>query len=114
VDSPGELGPLVRDWFQGVSGEPGFWSGVLVGVVGFAVIAFLAFKVRVWWGVVTAPYRPQSVKHVTSATPAQVTYRSFRALVLGPLVFACVVCTLIEVLCPGTLEGVLQALGLWI
>lgn len=116
MDSPGELGPLIRDWFLDVSDEPGFWSGVLVGVVGFAVIAFAVFTVRVWWGAVTAPYRPQSITHVTSATPAQITYRSFRALVLGLLIFACVICMLTERLRPGTLQGVLQgvlqALGL--
>jgi hypothetical protein len=114
VDSPDELGPLIRDWFLDVSNEPGFWSGVLVGVVGFAVIAFAVFTVRVWWGAVTEPYRPQSITHVTSATPAQITYRSFRALVLGLLIFACVFCTLVEMLWPGTLQEILQALGLWI
>ena len=111
MDALRELGYLIYGWLVDVSAEPGFWPGVLMGVAGFALTAYMMFMVRVWWGNVTAPYRPQRVTHVTDATPAQVTSKSLRALVLGLLIFTCVVCGLIEILLPGGLQGVLRALG---
>lgn len=54
-----ELATFVSDWLERVSAEPGFWSGVTIGVIGFAVTAFVVFIVRVWWEEVTAPYKPR-------------------------------------------------------
>jgi hypothetical protein len=99
-------------WLVGASREPGFWSGLLMGATGFAALAFIVFKVQVWWGVVTAPYRPQRVTHTTSETPAQVSNRSLKALLLGVLVFTCVLCALAGMLYPERLRRVLRVLGL--
>jgi len=81
IDELRELVYLIRDWL--VSAEPGFWDGFWLGVVTLAIVAFLAFMVRIWWGEVTAPFRPQTVTHMTGSTPAQVTRRSCTAFVTG-------------------------------
>jgi hypothetical protein len=111
VDALGELGDLVCDWFVEVSAEPGFLSGVLVGVFGLAVVAFVVFRVRVWWGNVTAPFAPLRVTHTTSETPAGVVLSSCTTFVVGLLVFACIIGIVVEILRPGTWQEVVEALG---
>jgi hypothetical protein len=112
VDPLRELGYLIWQWFVGVSGEPGFLSGVVIGALGLALVAFVVFRVQVWWGEVKAPFRPQTVTHKTDKTPAQVVGSSCSTFLLGLLVFVCIISLLIEILWPGTLLKVLQALGL--
>jgi hypothetical protein len=94
-----------------VSAEPGFLSGVLIGVLGLAVAAFVVFRVRVWWGDVTAPLAPMRVTHTTSETPAQVMLSSCTTLLVGLLVLACIVGIVAEILWPGTWQRVLEVLG---
>lgn len=106
-----ELGYLLRDWLVDVSAEPGFFSGVLIGAVGLAIVAFIVFRVRVWWGQVTAPFSPLRVTHTTSETPAGVMLGSCTSFVLGLLVFACIIGIAVEVLRPGTWQEVLEAVG---
>jgi hypothetical protein len=112
VDPLGELGYLIWQWLAGVAGEPGFFSGLFIGVVGFALVAFIVFRVNTWWKKVTTPFKPQSVTQKTSKTPAQVVGSSCSTFLLGLLVFVCIVSLLIEILRPGTLLKVLRALGL--
>jgi hypothetical protein len=109
-----QLVRMFQCWLTDASCKPGFWSGALIGAAGLAIVTFIVFKVRIWWGNVTAPYRPQAVTHTTDATPAQVTNRSFKALVVGLLVFACFLCTVVEMIYPGILREVLHKLGLMI
>jgi len=109
-----QLVRLFHCWLTDESCKPGFWSGALIGAAGLAIATFIVFRVRIWWGNVTAPYRPQAVTHTTGATPAQVTNRSFKALVVGLLVFACILCTVVEMIYPGILRDVLRRLGLMI
>jgi hypothetical protein len=112
VDVLRELGYLIYDWLVDASAEPGFWSGVVVGMAGLAVAAFVVFQVKVWWGKVTAPLQPQKVSHTTDKTPAQMLVSSCTTLLVGIVVFVCVMSILIEVLSPGTLQQFLQSLGL--
>jgi hypothetical protein len=110
VDPLHELGYLIWQWLVGVSGQPGFFTGVLIGALGLALVALVVFRVQVWWGEVKAPFRPQTVTHKTDKTPAQVVGGSCSSLVRGLLVFAFVICVAIEILRPGTLLEILQAL----
>jgi hypothetical protein len=75
---------IEASWFADL---PGLWLGVFIGVSGFALVAYLVFKVEVWRGKVPA-----------------------MAFVKGILVFACIVCLVIELLRPGTLLLVLRTL----
>lgn len=111
MDALRELGDLLYGWFMGVSAEPGFLSGVVIGVFGLAIVAFVVFRVRVWWGHVTAPFSPLRVTHTTSETPAGVVLSSCTTFVVGLLVFACVIGIVIEMLRPGTLQEVVEAVG---
>ena len=107
-----ELGYLIYDWLVDVSTEPGFLSGLLIGVAGFALVAFVVFRVRVWWGDVTKPFKPQAVTHKTDKTPAQVVGSSCSTFFLGLMVFLCVISLVMEIIHPGTLLKVLEFLGL--
>jgi hypothetical protein len=111
MDALRELGDLLCAWFLDVSAEPGFLSGVLIGAFGLAVVAFVVFRVRVWWGSVTAPFAPLRVTHTTSETPASVVLSSCTTLVVGLLVFACIIGIVAEILRPGTWQEVVGALG---
>ena len=108
VDPLSELRYLVWQWFLGVSGEPGFMSGLCLGTAGLALAAFVVFRVQKWWGGVTAPFKPQTVVHKTDKTPAQVVSGSCSTFFLGIMVFACVVVLLVGIARPGTLEQVLK------
>lgn len=112
MDELRELAYLIYDWLLSVSGKSGFVAGFWLGVAALAVASFLAFVVRVWWGEVTAPYRPQTVVHRTSRTPAEISRRGCMVFVVGILVVASLACILMEMVSPGMLEGVLQTLGL--
>jgi hypothetical protein len=112
VDVLRDLGYLITDWLVDVSAEPGFWSGFVAGMAGLAIAASVVFQVKVWWGKVTAPLQPQRVTHTTDKTPAQMLVSSCTTLVVGVLVFICAAALIIEVLVPGTLQRLLQALGL--
>ena len=112
MDALRELGYLIYDWLVDVSAEPGFLSGLLIGVAGFALVAFVVFRVKVWWGKVTAPFSPQKVSHTTSKTPAQVVGSSCSTFLLGVLAFVCIMFLLVEIVRPGTLLEVFHALGL--
>jgi hypothetical protein len=101
-----ELWLLFYDWFMRISARPGFWVGFVFGAVAFAGVAFVVFQVQVWWGQVTAIFKPLKVTHTTSATPAQVASGSCRAFVVGLVVLAFIVCVLIGIVSPGILEGV--------
>lgn len=102
-----QLIDVLSSWLEQQAAQPGFWSGVLVGVAALAIVAFFTFLVRVWWGGVTAPFRTQRVSHTTAQTPAQVSARSCRTLLLGVLVAGCLICLLVWYFLPG----VFQALG---
>ena len=110
MDPLRELGYLIWQWLVGISGEPGFFTGVLIGALGLALVALVVFRVQVWWGNVKAPFRPQTVTHKTDKTPAQVVGGSCRTFVQSVLVFAFVICVVIEFLWPGTLLEILRAL----
>ena len=112
MDPLHELGYLIWQWLVGVSGQPGFFTGVLIGALGLALVALVVFRVQVWWGEVKAPFRPQTVTHKTDKTPAQVVGSSCSTFLLGLLVFVCIISLLIEILRPGTLLEMLRALGL--
>jgi hypothetical protein len=103
---------LIYDWFLRISARPGFWVGYVFGTVAFATIAFVVSQIQLWWRETTTLFKPQMVAHLTSATPAQVTNSSRRALMLGLLVFASIICVLIGILFPGTLERILHAIGM--
>jgi hypothetical protein len=109
-----QLVRMFQCWLTDASCKPGFWSGALIGAAGLASVTFIVFRVRIWWGNVTAPYRPQAVTHTTGATPAQVTKNSLKAFVLGVVTFACILCTAIEMMYPGILRDLLRRLGLMI
>jgi hypothetical protein len=112
VDPLSELRYLIWQWFLGVSSEPGFMSGLCLGTAGFALAAFVVFRVQKWWGGVTAPFKPQTVTHKTDKTPAQVVGGSCSTFFLGIMVFVCVVSLLVEIAIPGTFLRVLEAVGL--
>ena len=112
MDPLGELGYLIWQWFVGVSGEPGFMSGLCLGTAGLALAVFVVFRVKTWWGDVRAPFKPQTVVHKTDKTPAQVVGGSCTTFVLGIMVFACVISLLVEIVIPGTWLRVLEAVGL--
>jgi len=112
VDPLSELGYLIWQWFLGVSGEPGFMSGLCLGTAGLALAAFVVFRVQKWWGGVKAPFKPQTVTHKTDKTPAQVVRGSCSTFFLGIMVFVCVVSLLVEIAIPGTFLRVLEAVGL--
>ena len=105
-----EFGYQIRDWLEDVSAEPGFPAGFWLGVAAFAVGAFLVFQLRIWWGGVTAPFRPQTMTHTTSRTPAHVAGSSCMTLVVGIVVIVVIVFILVAVFLPD----VLGAVGLWI
>jgi hypothetical protein len=107
-----ELGYLIWQWLVGVSGQPGFFTGVLIGALGLGLVAFVVFQVQVWWGNVKAPFRPQTVTHKTDKTLAQIVRGSCATFVLGIMVFLCVVSLLVEIAIPGALLRVLEAVGL--
>lgn len=107
-----ELWYLIRGWLVDVSAEPGFMSGLLIGVAGFALVAFIFFRVRVWWGGVTRPFRPQTVTHTTSESPARVVGSSCSSFLVGVIVFLCVLFFLIGIIRPEALPKVLEFLGL--
>jgi hypothetical protein len=77
---------------------------------GAALLVNFIFKARVWWGRVSAPYRPQTVTQTftTKDTPAQVMSRSLRAILVGFGVVVCVTCALAEMAFPGTIKMILQ------
>jgi hypothetical protein len=112
MDALSEAGYLIWQWFLGVSGEPGFMSGLCLGTAGLALAAFVVFRVKKWWGDVTAPSKTHTVAHKTDKTPAQVVGGSCSTFFLGILVFACVVVLLVEIAMPGMLLRVLEAVGL--
>jgi hypothetical protein len=112
MDALSELWYLIWQWFLGVSSEPGFMSGLCLGTAGLALAAFVVFRVQNWWGSVTAPSKSQTVTCKTDKTPAQVVGGSCSTFLLGIMVFVCAVSLLVEIARPGTLEQVLQALGL--
>jgi hypothetical protein len=101
-----EFGYLIYDRLDDVTAEPGFSAGFWLGVAALAVGMFLIFRLRVWWGDVTAPFRPQRVTHTTSRTPAEVAGNSCRSLVLGIVVIVVIVFILVAVFFPDVLEAV--------
>jgi len=105
-----ELATFVSDWLERVSAEPGFWSGVAIGIIGFAVTAFVVFMVKMWYGKVTTPFKPQTVTHTTSKTPAQVSCSGCVTLGVGIAVIVLVVFVVVAISFPEILE----ALGLQI
>jgi hypothetical protein len=106
-----ELGYLIYGWLVDVSAEPGFVSGLLIGVAGFALVAFVLFRVRVWWGGVTQAFKPQTVIHKTDRSPAQVVGSSCSSFLVGVIVFLCVLFFLIGIIRPEALPKVLEFLG---
>jgi len=111
-DALNEVGYLIWLWFLGASSEPGFMSGLCLGVAGFALAAFVVFRVQKWWEGVTAPFKAETVTHKTDKTPTQVVGGSCSTFFLGLLVLVCVVVLLVGIAMPGTLEQVLEAVGL--
>jgi hypothetical protein len=97
-----ELVDLVWNWFVGVSGEPGFFSGLFIGVVGFALVAFIVFRVNTWW---------RQLQQVTDDATRRGLTTTF---VLGLSVFLCLISLLVEIIQPGILLRLLRALGLMI
>ena len=107
-----ELGYAFFDWLAEASDQPGFWSGVLVGVVVLAVIGFLS-RVQAWWKQAQAPFGPQTVtvKHTTDKSPAQVMLNGCVTSVLLVMGFSCVIGLALEMLSPGTLPSILDGVG---
>jgi hypothetical protein len=108
-----QLKELLRQWLLEAAEQPGFEIGVFVGVSAMIVLVLLSyfsFKVKVWWGQVSAPYRPQTVTQTftTKDTPAQVMSRSLRAILVGFGVIMCIACMLAEVAFPGIIETMIQ------
>jgi hypothetical protein len=110
MDPLREVGYLVWQWFVGVSGEPGFFSGLFIGIAGFALAAFIVFRVNTWWKEVTAPLKENGAWATTGKPAIQDLRRSFLTFTLGILVFVCVVSLLAEIVWPGALLQVLRAL----
>jgi hypothetical protein len=106
------LKDLLWQWLQDASKQPGFGAGVCVGVLCVAVLGYIFFTFRVWWGQVSAPYRPQTITQTftTRDTPAQVMSRSLRAILVGFGAIMCVACVLAEMLVPGIIETMIQNL----
>jgi hypothetical protein len=96
----GEVAYLLWNRFVGISGKPGFLSGLLIGLAGGAFVAFVVSRVKGWW---------RQLQQVTDdATRHDLT----ATFVLGIFVFLCLISLLIEIACPGTLLRVLGAVGL--
>jgi hypothetical protein len=112
MDGLRELSYLVYDWLVDISAESGFFSGVVTGALGLALVAFVVFQVQVWWGRITASLRAEETGDRTGEVAARDLRSSVVIFALGLLVFACIVSILIETLRPGTLLEMLQALGL--
>ncbi|HUW08941.1 MAG TPA: ATP-binding protein, partial [Anaerolineae bacterium] len=107
-----ELVYPIYGWLVAVPVEPDFFFGLFIGVVGFVLVAFIVFRVNTWGKKVTTPFRPQSVSQKTDKTLAQVVGSSCSTFLLVLLVFVCIISLLIEILRPGVLLEVLQALEL--
>jgi hypothetical protein len=107
-----DLANLIYGWLVDVSAEPGFWGGFLIGFAALAIGMFFVFRIQIWWGDVTAPFRPQTVTHTTSNTPAGVVGSSCITFVLGLLVMLCIISIVVGILFPGTWQWVLETLGL--
>lgn len=107
------LKDLLWQWFLEASEQPGFGAGMCIGMLGVAVLGYSFFMIRVWWGNVTAPYRPQTITQTftTRNTPAQVMSRSLVAIVVGFVAMLCITCVVAEMLFPGLIEAALQNLG---
>ncbi|MBI5302467.1 MAG: hypothetical protein HY868_10040 [Chloroflexi bacterium] len=58
------------------------------GLVAAAIMGLLSFRVNEWWGTVTRPYKPQTVRLETRETPAQITGAATRARLLSGIIFA--------------------------
>ena len=103
------LKELLWQWFLESAAQPGFGAGLCAGCCVMLALGSLSF-VRVWWGQVSAPYRPQTITQTftTKDTPAQVMSRSLRAILVGFGVVLCVACVLVEMLVPGIIETVIK------
>lgn len=109
------LKDLLWQWFLEESEQPGFELGVCVGLLvagGVALLVYFIFTTRVWWGQVSAPYRPQTVTQTftTKDTPARVMSRSLRAIVIGFVIVTCVICMLVEMAFPGSIASMIRLL----
>ena len=58
-------------------------TGFLLGVIVLGVIAFIVFRIRVWWGEVTKPFKKQTVTHQTDASPFEILSASCCSLFSG-------------------------------
>ena len=112
MDGLRESGYLIWRRFAGVSSMPGFTSGVFVGAVGVALGTFVVFRVKTWWKEVTAPLKENGIWATIGKPATQDLRRSVLTFSLGILVFLCVTSLLVGIALPGTLEQVLQVLGL--
>lgn len=111
LDALRELVYLVYNWLLGASAEPGFWSGVLIGVAVLVIFAFLA-RVQAWWKNVKAPLSPQTITLTTSKTPAQITVDSCTALMVGIAISACIFSLGLEMVYPGVIGQILGVVRL--
>jgi hypothetical protein len=100
MDDLTEVAYLLWNWFMGISGEPGFLSGLFVGVAGVVIVAFVLFRVKEWW---------KQLQQVTDGATRRDLTTTF---VLGIFVFLCLISLLTEIALPGTLLRVLEAVGL--
>ena len=112
LDALRDLISGVFDWLAESADQPGFWPGVLVGVVVLAVIGFLG-RLQAWWNQAQAPLGPQTVtvKHKTDKSPAQVMLSGCLTTFLLVVGFSCVIGLALEMLIPGTMPSILDGVG---
>jgi hypothetical protein len=56
-------------------------AGMLAGVIMISVVAFVGFRIHIWWKGFTNVFRPQVVVHRTDRTPWQVFWNSVLKLI---------------------------------
>jgi hypothetical protein len=54
-----------------------------VGIAVAGLTGWAYFLINDWWSSVTRPYHPQTVKHETKETPAQIVFGAIWAFVRG-------------------------------
>ncbi|MGD1995299.1 MAG: hypothetical protein PVH62_00850 [Anaerolineae bacterium] len=105
MDIRQQLLELLSEWLAESRAMAGFERGLCAGCAGALILSFGAFMVRIWWGKVTAPYRPQKVTLTTAKTPAQVQRDSCLWLLIALL--GCLVLTIVFPEAPGEVWQVL-------
>ena len=72
----------------------------VVGIAVAGLTGWAYFLISDWWSSVTRPYHPQTVKHETKETPAQITFAALWALVKG-IIFVGILAGIIALIIRG-------------